>query len=354
MKPIRHNPKNQESLLNGGTRAKGDHVMGRIATVAAAIIALTASWVCAGNFEALADAGSIGAPTPLYIKSGALVKAEYKPGLKTSSDQDAPRAQMVAASSERTGGSRPAIAYKERTAGAMAPPPRMESSRDSGQALFAEAKQDSFDLESDLEKDLVLSPPPTRAEEKVEVKPVVEKKAPQDRAPITEAKVAKKDKPATVVRKVHPPAPGNNQSVAPVAKSGKPIQKVRPVTVQDPWKFPAGSYNPRQVASTPAPIVISRPMNTTMNAPAPQELRPMNMPYANSAPRPSINPAVPADRIVRDGITIKLAPAAAPAPVAQTQPQYPRDGYQESAGDDLLSTAAEIIGMPFAFISSLF
>lgn len=351
MKPIRHNPKNQESLLNGGTRAKGDHVMGRIATVAAAIIALTASWVCAGNFEALADAGSIGAPTPLYIKSGALVKAEYKPGLKTSSDQEAPRAQMVAASSEKSGGSRPAIAYRERTAGAMAPPPRMESSYDSGKALFAEAKQDSFDLESDLEKDLVLSPPPTRAEEKVDVKPVVEKKAPPERAAITEAKAVKKDKPATVVRKVQPQAPAGS---TPVAKGGKPIQKVRPVTVQDPWKFPAGSYNPRPVASTPAPIVISRPMNAPMNSGAPQELRPVNMPYANSAPRPSINPAVPADRIVRDGITIKLAPAAAPAPVAQASPQYAREGYPESAGDDLLSTAAEIIGMPFAFISSLF
>lgn len=344
MKPTRHNPKNQESLLIGGTRAKGDHVMGKIATVAAAIIALTASWVCAGNFEALADAGSITAPTPLYIKSGALIKAEYKPGLKTSSDQDTPRMQTVAAS-ERSGSARPAIAYKERSTGAMAPPPRMESSYESGKALFAEAKQDTFDLESDLEKDLVLTPPPTKAEERVEAKPVVEKKAPQDKTIVTEAKAVKKDKAAPVVRKVNPPS-ANQQ----VAKGGKPVQKVRPVTAQDPWRFPAGAYNPATVGAPATPIVISRPMNP----PARQELRPNGMPYANSAPRPALSNHVPADRIVRDGITIKLAPAAAPAPVAPTMQQYASDSYQENSGDDLLSTAAEIIGMPFAFISSLF
>ena len=346
MKPTRHNPKNQESLINGGTSAKGDHVMGKIATVAAAIIALTASWVCAGNFEALADAGSIKAPTPLYIKSGALVKAEYKPGLKTSSDQDVPRTLTVAASSEKSGGMRPAIAYKERSAGAMAPPPRMESSSDAQSGLFAEAKQDSFDLESDLEKDLVLSPPPSKAEDKLQVKPVVEKKAPVEKTTVTEAKAVKKDKGASVIRKVT--QPGADQQVA---KKSKPIQKVRPVTAQDPWKFPAGAYNPRPAANTQAPIVISRPMNMA----PPQELRPAQMPYANSAPRPALNGTVPPDRIVRDGITIKLAPAAAPAPVASAQPQSPYDNYQEnSAGDDLLSTAAEIIGLPFAFISSLF
>ena len=53
-----------------------------------------------------------------------------------------------------------------------------------------------------------------------------------------------------------------------------------------------------------------------------------------------------ADRVVRDGVTVKLAPAAAPA----EYPEYP----EESAGSDLLSTAVEIIGMPFAFIGSLF
>lgn len=346
MKPIRHNPKNQESLLNGGTRAKGDHVMGRIATVAAAIIALTASWVCAGNFEALADASSIMAPTPLYIKSGALIKAEYKPGLKTASDQDTPRTQTVAASADRAGG-RPGIAYKERSVGAMAPPPRMESSQDSSRGLFAEAKQDSFDLESDLEKDLVLSPPPAKSEERIEAKPVVEKKAPQEKVSVNEAKASKKDKPASGVRKVTPPAPVSNQNVA---GSGKPIHKVRPVTAQDPWKVPAGSYAPRAMTNIQAPIVISRPLNV----PAPQELKPVNMPYANSAPRPTMNGIVPSDRIVRDGITIKLAPAAAPAPVPQVQQPYPYEAYQENTGDDLLSTAAEIIGMPFAFISSLF
>jgi hypothetical protein len=54
----------------------------------------------------------------------------------------------------------------------------------------------------------------------------------------------------------------------------------------------------------------------------------------------------PGDRVVRDGVTIKLAPAAAPADYME----YP----EESSGSDLLSTAVEIIGFPFAFIGSLF
>ena len=55
------------------------------------------------------------------------------------------------------------------------------------------------------------------------------------------------------------------------------------------------------------------------------------------------------ERIVRDGVTIKLAPAAAPA--GAVYPDYYTD---ESSASDLLSAAAEIIGMPFAFIGSFF
>jgi hypothetical protein len=58
-------------------------------------------------------------------------------------------------------------------------------------------------------------------------------------------------------------------------------------------------------------------------------------------------PPATTDRFVRDGVTIKLAPAAAPATGVD-----PYD--EESSGSDILSSAAELIGLPFAFISSFF
>ena len=57
-----------------------------------------------------------------------------------------------------------------------------------------------------------------------------------------------------------------------------------------------------------------------------------------------------AERFVHDGVTIKLAPAAAPAAGPGCGP-YCEEDY---ANDDILSVATEIIGLPFAFISSFF
>ncbi|MGC8659175.1 MAG: hypothetical protein ACP5U1_08885, partial [Desulfomonilaceae bacterium] len=74
--------------------------------------------------------------------------------------------------------------------------------------------------------------------------------------------------------------------------------------------------------------------------------------YALSAPRPGLGAEAQTDRVVRDGITIKLAPAA--APVTAPMPPYEAEQRDDSSGSDLLSSAAEIIGLPFAFISSLF
>ena len=56
-----------------------------------------------------------------------------------------------------------------------------------------------------------------------------------------------------------------------------------------------------------------------------------------------------ADRIVRDGVTIKLAPAAAPPMDGNPYPEE-----ESSAGSDVINAAAEILGMPFAFLSSFF
>jgi hypothetical protein len=71
--------------------------------------------------------------------------------------------------------------------------------------------------------------------------------------------------------------------------------------------------------------------------------------YMTAEPRRAIVPPPMAERFVRDGVTIKLAPnaAGAEAPYADAY----RDDYN---GSDILSAATEIIGLPFAFISSLF
>ena len=55
--------------------------MAKLSLIAAAIVVLTASWVCAGNFEMLAAAGISKPPAPLHIRSGDVVKAEFKSNL---------------------------------------------------------------------------------------------------------------------------------------------------------------------------------------------------------------------------------------------------------------------------------
>jgi hypothetical protein len=70
--------------------------------------------------------------------------------------------------------------------------------------------------------------------------------------------------------------------------------------------------------------------------------------YMTSAPRRAIATPPTADRFVREGVTIKLAPAGA------SETPYPEEYRDDSSGSDILSAATEIIGLPFAFISSLF
>src|SRR5208283_5663785 len=84
--PTRHNPKDQRYSPKGEQLSKGDAVMAKLSLIAAALVVLTASWVCAGNFEMLAAAGISKPPAPLHIRSGDVVKAEFKSNLNTNSD----------------------------------------------------------------------------------------------------------------------------------------------------------------------------------------------------------------------------------------------------------------------------
>jgi len=52
------------------------------------------------------------------------------------------------------------------------------------------------------------------------------------------------------------------------------------------------------------------------------------------------------ERFVRDGVTIKLAPRAIPASYAGEM--------EQSIPAEIISAATDIIGLPFALISSLF
>jgi len=327
----------------------------------AAILVLTASWVSAGNLGALATAAASQEPTPLYVKHGALVKAEYKSGLMTTADEDMSatgvQPERVAASADHKIMARPAIAFKPRPSGMMAPPPRVESVGHGQAGLVAEAKQDSLDLEGDLEKDLVLSPPPQRAEEPKEVpaKPVAteSKPAPEKSAVAASTEKAVKKPIAKKIRKVHPVpqyagSPNPIHKIHPVpqyAGSPKPIHKVHPVS-QNSWQFPAGAYENRPFPQTQA---VCAPSNFGVPNITPNGMAPSS--YATSDPRPVFGTQRSGDRIVRDGVTIKLAPAT--APVTAPLP-YESEQRDDSSGSDLFSTAAEIIGMPFAFISSLF
>ncbi len=136
----------------------------------------------------------------------------------------------------------------------------------------------------------------------------------------------------------------------PIVQSSKPIRKVKPVT-QNPWSYPAGNYENRYcpidnsgIGCKPPEFATSEPRRIAVPEYASMPPRGVANSGGFGGPRSAAAPAP--DRFVRDGVTIKLAPAVAPA-------VYP-DSAEESSGSDILSTAAEIIGLPFAFISSFF
>ncbi|MGB6067304.1 MAG: hypothetical protein WBG50_21065 [Desulfomonilaceae bacterium] len=346
MTPTRHNPKDQKRSPKGKQLSKGDAVMARILFISAAIVVLTASWVCAGNFEALANAGKGGPPTPLHIGFGKVVRTEFKADLNKDSRMELESDALFPEQASAREGARPklqpAVAFRHRPSRGMAPASKASPKSDR-LAARAEAKDENADMDSDLEKDLVISPPPAKTEEApgAEGKPAVENKAGAEKKAVSSKKPAKKRARPTVKR-MAPPRYGH------YAASGKPIYKVHPTISQNPWSFPAGSYqnrpnqDPQYMTSDPrnAPNYRNRPSyGYAQRGPD----------YNNIDPRRAAMQRGADGRIVRDGVTIKLAPAAAPGP---PQPYPPAE--DESSESDLLSSATEIIGLPFAFISSFF
>ena len=361
MTPTRQNPNERVNAYRRKQVSKGDTGMGKIVTTAAAIVVLTASWVCAGSFQGLADAAAERPLTSLHIQPGSLTKVEFKSNMRTNSDieleSDIPLAEPAAASSGPEISPRPAVAFRERPSGAMAPPPRTSAEVDSRVGTMAENRGDATSLDSDLdrelEKDLVLSPPPAKTEEPslVAPRPVVEKKPVEKKKGLSGVSIENK-KPSFEVKKPLPP-----EKVHFATKSGKPIRKVRPLS-QNHWNVPAGSRDSRY--GRPSTARISQPARSRHTRTAAQESRNSRsrrmyqasaMPereFITSEPRRAITPPPTADRFVRDGVTVKLAPTAAAAS------PYPDEYGYDSSGTDILSAATEIIGLPFAFISSLF
>jgi hypothetical protein len=321
--------------------SKGDALMGKICLVATGLLFISASLVGAGNFEVLGESGMVRVPHPLHIKPGTLVKAEFKSTLKTTPDMelesDTILPEKVAARNETGQILKPALTYGERPPRGMAPPPAHQISESS--ALVAEAQDLNSDLEADLEKDLVLSPPPAKSDPGVESAPTTaNKKASPDKGVIgLDKKLDGKKKAGATVKQTVPPIYDK------LAGSTKPIRKVRPVTTTNSWFSVAGSHQkpsaiqPSSLNSDPRTLQPSEGIRNARGA--------YQYPMRELVP-PST--ASHNDRIVRDGVTIKLAPAAAGP--SSPQPMGEEDGL----GSDILSTAAEIIGLPFALISSFF
>lgn len=333
MTPTRHNPKYLKSSSDSEQFLKGDIPMGKIFTIALAFVLLTASWVCAGNFEVLQDAGVVRVPTPLYIKPGTLVKAEFKSNIKATSDADIDADRLfpekVSASNDPKVKPRPAIAYRERSAGSMAPPPKTKGGTTPNVGTMAESLDQADEMVDDLSKDLVVAPPPVQVDDSGTTfkKPLsspsmTEEKSAREKAVREDKKVAPRVKRRT-------PSEHRTRSA-----SQRAIRKVRPLTRNNPWAFPAGSHGQ---AGYQADMQDRYVHNRGY-----QQMEPA---YMTSEPRRIVPPPT-TQRFVRDGVTVRLAPAAAPA----CQPYCEEYGYE----DDILSAASEIIGLPFAFISSFF
>jgi hypothetical protein len=311
--------------------------MAKICVTTAAILLFAASWVSAGTFEVLARSATAQPPEPFYLTPGTVVRAQFSTNMRTQSDvapeSDGLVPEPVSAEKPSRAKPKPAVAFKERPAREMAPPPKASPRSDARAAAAAQPDEETIDLEADLEKDLVLTPPPARTEEAVDVKsrPKIESRPAVEKA-ATERKADKK-KAAPVVKKPTPSDYGF------FAGSPKPVQKVRPVT-QNAWMRPAGAHRP-------APCPVDGDCGVSMPGFEGRGVYQQGPPpYMSSAPRTNMLPPTAPTRVVRDGVAIRLAPAAAPV--------SPVDIPDESSGSDIFSTAAEVLGLPFAFISSFF
>lgn len=310
--------------------------MGRIFIVVAVTIIFSASWVNAGDVDGSAGAGGIRPPTLLQMKPGAVVNAEFKAGLKATSDEgvgvdmDNLLPEPVAAQESSKITAKPAVAFRERNGMAS---PTAAAPKPDREAGSLGVREEPTDPDADLEKDLVLTPPPAKPDEKLEAEqPAVTKKA-AEKIVVVEKKPERSKKAAPRVQKV---SPTRTQTYA---RNTRPVVKVKPVS-QNPWMNPAGNYPQAPAAHRMAPPILERPQ---MNRAALTAGHPGSPGRTYAHGRVTIPPE---DRIVRDGVTIKLTPAAAPV--------APREDFNQDDNSDIIGAAAEIIGLPFAFISSFF
>ncbi len=310
--------------------------MGRIFIVVAVTIIFSASWVNAGDVDGSAGAGGIRPPTLLQMKPGAVVNAEFKAGLKATSDEgmgvdvDNLLPEPVAAKESSKITAKPAVAFRERSGMAAPSAAAPKAGREAGSLGV---REEPTDPDADLEKDLVLTPPPAKPEEKLEAERIAEPKKAVEKIIVVEKKPERAKKAAPRVQKVSP------ARTRTYAGNTRPIVKVKPIS-QNPWMNPAGNYPQAPAARRMAPPGLEQPqMNrASLTAGRPQA---SSRTYAHGR-----IPLPPEGRIVRDGVTIMLTPASAPA--------VPQEDVGEDNNSDVLGAAAEIIGFPFAFISSFF
>lgn len=281
--------------------------MRRIIVMIPALLFLAVSWAAAGTFEGLADRGVPRADAPLFIKPGTVVKAEFKSNLRDSGDMELESDLLLP--EESASATEPSVTPKPAP---MAPPPNSVPRTERSTNTLAQSEDRIAGNDLDLEKDLVISPPRNTREEAEEA-PAIQaeekKPAPSPRS-VAETKKKKSRAASRGVAKVRR-----------YAAEPQPIVKVKPQTTRNGWSVPAAAHR------RPAHDYHPRPM--------------VNEPSRRIAMPPTV------DRFVRDGVTVKLAPQAVPA---GGYPEY----APESTGDELLNAAAELIGLPFAFISSMF
>lgn len=297
--------------------------MGRTLCIAAAFVILAASWVSAGSFARLSEDAQLLKPTPLYLAPGAVVKAEFKSNVGRNTEMELESDALLPEPSSNNAGPqvtpKPAVAFRERRTGAMAPPPRSNQQQPGAAPGLAQVSEQKPEMDLDLEKDLVLSPPPRKTDERPtpSLKPVVEPKG-----GVPEEKRVEKQ-----LRKKTPTANAKVRTAPPKSRyMAQRIRKVRPIS-QTAWNIPAGSHGRNGYRAYPdeshyrVPRRVACPPTT--------------------------------ERFVRNGVTVRLAPTAVP-PGQYPAPEYQPEYQEDLAGADLMSVAAEVISLPFAFISSLF
>ncbi|MEW6348010.1 MAG: hypothetical protein AB1646_03040 [Thermodesulfobacteriota bacterium] len=296
--------------------------MGRVLSTTMALLLVTASWAGAGTFNVMSDERPQQVSSPLYMPPPSVAKCDFKSNIKSDSltDLDSEPAGAVEGAADKRSGrkGKAGVSKKPRAArGKMAPSPRVQTKPDK----VAQSGPSELDLENELERDLVLSPPaPGRDGQRESPAFTNEGSADagdpgQRRGKNAESKGKATTKSSKRGASSSPPAPG--------LMAGKPIRKVKPISGYM-WNAPAGTsaFGPYSMPMEPQPLM--------------------------SDARPRIVPPEMAERFVREGVTIKLAPRTVPA-------AYPNPHVTDSnSASELVSTVTEIIGLPFAFVSSLF